>query len=96
MAKTKTSFFCQKCGTQHAQWQGQCHACKSWNTLVEEILEKTPPQAWKEEANTASNKAVLLEEIQTHTEIRIDTKDAELNRFLGGGLVPGSVILLGG
>ena len=96
MAKTKTSFFCQNCGTQHAQWQGQCHACKSWNTLVEEILEKTPPQAWKEEANTASNKAVLLEEIQTHTEIRIDTKDAELNRVLGGGMVPGAVILLGG
>jgi len=40
MAKTKTSFFCQSCGTQHAQWQGQCHACKSWNTLVEEIVEK--------------------------------------------------------
>ncbi|MGB2516054.1 MAG: AAA family ATPase, partial [Flavobacteriaceae bacterium] len=96
MAKTKTSFFCQNCGTQHAQWQGQCHACKSWNTLVEEIVEKTAPQAWKEEGNSLSNKAVLLEEIKPHAEIRIDTKDAELNRVLGGGMVPGAVILLGG
>ena len=96
MAKTKTSFFCQNCGTQHAQWQGQCHACKSWNTLVEEIVEKPVPQAWKEEGNSLSNKAVLLEEIKPHAEIRIDTKDAELNRVLGGGMVPGAVILLGG
>ncbi|MGB0656291.1 MAG: DNA repair protein RadA, partial [Flavobacteriaceae bacterium] len=96
MAKTKTSFFCQNCGTQHAQWQGQCHACKSWNTLVEEIVEKPAPQAWKEEGNSLSNKAVLLEEIKPHAEIRIDTKDAELNRVLGGGMVPGAVILLGG
>jgi DNA repair protein RadA/Sms len=96
MAKTKTSFFCQNCGTQHAQWQGQCHACKSWNTLVEEIVEKPAPQAWKEEGNSLSNKAVLLEEIKHHAEIRIDTKDAELNRVLGGGMVPGAVILLGG
>ena len=96
MAKTKTSFFCQNCGTQHAQWQGQCHACKSWNTLVEEIVEKPAPQARKEEGNSLSNKAVLLEEIKPHAEIRIDTKDAELNRVLGGGMVPGAVILLGG
>ena len=96
MAKTKTSFFCQNCGTQHAQWQGQCRACKSWNTLVEEIVEKPAPQAWKEEGNSLSNNAVLLEEIKPHAEIRIDTKDAELNRVLGGGMVPGAVILLGG
>ena len=48
MTKTKTHFFCQSCGTPHAQWQGQCHACKSWNTLVEEVVEKTE-KAWKEE-----------------------------------------------
>ena len=95
MAKTKTHFFCQSCGTQHAQWQGQCHACKSWNTLVEEVVEKTE-KAWKEEGTSPTNQAVLLEEITTDTEIRIDTKDQELNRVLGGGMVPGAVILLGG
>lgn len=95
MAKTKTHFFCQNCGTQHAQWQGQCHACKSWNTLVEEVVEKTE-KAWKEEGTSPTNQAVLLEEITTDTEIRIDTKDQELNRVLGGGMVPGAVILLGG
>lgn len=95
MAKTKTRFFCQSCGTQHAQWQGQCHACKSWNTLVEEVVEKTE-KAWKEEGSNPANQAVLLEEITTDTEIRIDTKDPELNRVLGGGMVPGAVILLGG
>ncbi len=95
MAKTKTRFFCQSCGTQHAQWQGQCHACKSWNTLVEEVVEKTE-KAWKEEGSSPANQAVLLEEITTDTEIRIDTKDPELNRVLGGGMVPGAVILLGG
>ena len=95
MAKTKTSFFCQNCGGQHAQWQGQCNACKSWNSLVEEVLEKTKKKAWNDTA-TKANKAVLLHEIDVETEIRIDTKDNELNRVLGGGMVPGAVILLGG
>lgn len=95
MAKTKTSFFCQNCGGQHAQWQGQCNACKSWNSLVEEVVEKPPTKAWNDTA-TRANKAVLLHEIDVETEIRIDTKDNELNRVLGGGMVPGSVILLGG
>lgn len=95
MAKTKTSFFCQNCGGQHAQWQGQCNACKSWNSLVEEVVEKNPTKAWNDTA-TKANKAVLLHEIDVETEIRIDTKDNELNRVLGGGMVPGAVILLGG
>ena len=95
MAKTKTSFFCQNCGGQHAQWQGQCNACKSWNSLVEEVLEKNPTKAWNDNA-TKDNKAVLLHEIDVETEIRIDTKDNELNRVLGEGMVPGAVILLGG
>ena len=95
MAKTKTSFFCQNCGGQHAQWQGQCNACKSWNSLVEEVLEKKPAKAWND-TTTKAKKAVLLHEIDVKTEIRIDTKDNELNRVLGGGMVPGAVILLGG
>lgn len=96
MAKTKTSFFCQSCGTQHTQWQGQCHACKAWNTLVEEIVEKKPPPAWENKSHTQQNTAVLLHEIDTEKEVRIDTQDSELNRVLGGGMVPGAVILVGG
>ena len=98
MAKTKTSFFCQSCGTQHAQWQGQCHACKSWNTLVEEIVEKKATETWENnrEDQTHPTKALLLQDIDTEQEIRKNTQDPELNRVLGGGLVPGAVILVGG
>ncbi|MDP5076829.1 MAG: DNA repair protein RadA, partial [Nonlabens sp.] len=46
MSKIKTTFFCQNCGTQHAKWQGQCSACKEWNTLVEEVIQKTAPKSW--------------------------------------------------
>ena len=97
MAKVKTAYFCQNCGAQSAQWKGQCSACKEWNTLVEEaispaseapVIGTTTPQTKK--------KAQKLDEISFETETRIDTKDQEFNRVLGGGLVPGSVILLGG
>jgi len=97
MAKVKTAYFCQNCGAQSAQWKGQCSACKEWNTLVEEVISPASeapvigtitPQTKK--------KAQKLDEISFETETRIDTKDQEFNRVLGGGLVPGSVILLGG
>lgn len=97
MAKVKRAYFCQNCGAQSAQWKGQCSACKEWNTLVEEaispaseapVIGTTTPQTKK--------KAQKLDEIRFETETRIDTKDQEFNRVLGGGLVPGSVILLGG
>ena len=96
MAQSKTSFFCQSCGTQHTQWQGQCHACKAWNTLVEEIVEKEVPKSWQQSRQSNAVKAQLLQKIDTDKEIRIDTKDEELNRVLGGGMVPGAVILVGG
>jgi len=101
MAKTKTTFFCQNCGTQHAKWQGQCHACKEWNTIVEEVVQKADQKDWKTSTNLAksdsrSSKPLKLDEISAAAEIRMDTKNNELNRVLGGGLVPGSVILLGG
>lgn len=98
MSKLKTSFFCQKCGTQYSKWQGQCHACKEWNTIAEEIIQKEEKQAWKltENTNTKAPKPLRIDEIDTTQEIRLDTTDAELNRVLGGGLVPGSVTLLGG
>ena len=96
MAKIKKAFFCQNCGAQHAQWQGQCHACKEWNTLVEEIIEKEAPKEWAKEVVREITSPVRMDSIDVAEVPRIKTQDEELNRVLGGGLVPGSVILLGG
>lgn len=98
MAKVKTSFFCQNCGTQHAKWVGQCSGCKEWNTVVEEVLQKEEKTAWKTTPQTAktTSKPLLINEISTTKEIRLNTYDLEFNRVLGGGLVPGSLTLLGG
>src|SRR6218665_1015918 len=98
MSKIKTSFFCQNCGTQYSKWQGQCNACKEWNTIAEEIIQKQEKVAWKSEP-TSTNKAprpLKIDEIDSAQEIRMDTTDGELNRVLGGGIVPGSLTLLGG
>lgn len=98
MAKIKTSFFCQNCGTQYARWQGQCNSCKEWNTIVEEIIQKEEKVAWKTETASTkkATKPLLIKEIDATQEVRMDTTDGELNRVLGGGIVPGSLILLGG
>lgn len=98
MAKLKTSFFCQSCGTQFAKWQGQCNACKEWNTIVEEIIQKEEKTTWKTETSSVkkASKPLKIKEIDSSEEIRMDTTDGELNRVLGGGLVPGSLTLLGG
>ena len=96
MAKVKKAFFCQNCGAQHTQWQGQCHACKEWNTLVEEIIEKEAPKEWAKEAVKEITSPIRIDSINVAEVPRIKTQDEELNRVLGGGLVPGSVILLGG
>ncbi|MGG7033917.1 MAG: DNA repair protein RadA [Flavobacterium sp.] len=98
MSKVKTSFFCQSCGAQYAKWQGQCNSCKEWNTIVEEIIQKEDKKAWKSasaEVQKAS-KPLKIHEIDSTQEIRMNTCDGELNRVLGGGIVPGSLILLGG
>ena len=55
MAKIKTSFFCQSCGTQYAKWQGQCNACKEWNTIVEEIIQKEEKAAWKPDTSEVNH-----------------------------------------
>ena len=98
MSKVKKAFFCQKCGTKHPQWQGQCNSCKEWNTLVEEVIEKTASKGWPTPQRTeiSMTKPVVISEIKTQQEQRIICPDEELNRVLGGGLVPGSVSLLGG
>ena len=96
MAKIKKAFFCQSCGAQNAQWQGQCNACKAWNTLIEEIIEKETPKEWVSDTSLQNTIPIPINAIDVTQTPRIKTKDEELNRVLGGGLVPGSVILLGG
>lgn len=97
MAKTKTTFFCQNCGAQFPKWVGKCNSCNEWNTIVEEIIQKEEIRAWKGSASAKrSVKAQKINEIKSTNEERIDTRNNELNRVLGGGLVKGSVVLLGG
>ena len=98
MSKIKTSFFCQNCGTSYAKWQGQCNACKEWNTIAEEIIQKEEKKSWNPTQTESKRtvKPLKIHEIDSTEEIRMDTKDNELNRVLGGGIVPGSLILLGG
>ncbi len=98
MAKTKTSFFCQNCGSSFAKWQGQCNSCKSWNTIVEEVISSQVPAAWEQSTGSAARVAqpLPIEEIATSDTPRKSTHDTELDRVLGGGLVPGSLTLLGG
>jgi len=98
MSKVKTTFFCQNCGAQYAKWQGQCNSCKEWNTIAEEIIQKEEKTSWKP-SNTESkrvSKPLRIKEIDSTQEARMNTTDGELNRVLGGGIVPGSLILLGG
>ena len=97
MVKVKTTFFCQNCGAQSAQWMGKCKACKQWNTIVEEVVSKTQNKStWKTGTTQKGNIAQSIQEISLENEPRIDTSDKELNRVLGGGIVPGSLVLLGG
>lgn len=97
MAKTKTSFFCQNCGTQYAKWVGKCNACNEWNTIVEEVIQKEEKRNWKQTSAVKKvSKPIKISEIAIDNEDRIDAKNNELNRVLGGGLVKGSMILLGG
>lgn len=98
MAKTKTTFFCQNCGAQHAKWAGQCSICKEWNTIVEELIQTTEKRSWKQAttAKQTTNKPLTIADIILNPEERIPTNNNELDTVLGGGLVKGSVTLLGG
>ena len=97
MAKNKTSFFCQNCGTQHAKWMGQCTVCGEWNTIVEEVVQKEVQRAWKQSTSVKGvSKPLKINEIVLNPEERISTNNSELDPVLGGGLVRGSVTLLGG
>jgi len=97
--KTKTTFFCQNCGAQSTKWMGQCKTCHEWNTIVEEVIQKEEKRAWKPTSatkHTTINKPQRISEIIVDSEVRVSTLDNELNTVLGGGIVPGSLILLGG
>lgn len=99
MAKSKTVYFCQNCGYQAAKWLGNCPSCNQWNTFVEEIVEKSSAKTdWKQGENTKQrlSKPVALDQIEKSVDYRITTHDEELNRVLGGGIVPGSLVLIGG
>lgn len=81
------------------KWIGKCPSCSQWNTFVEEVLDKgnAKEQNWKEfKGEKRATKAVALQDVTVTEERRIVTKDSELNRVLGGGVVPGSIILVGG
>lgn len=96
MAKVKSAYFCQNCGYETPKWLGKCPSCSEWNTFVEELIEKNVPQVV---AFSKSGKAAVptaIDEIEQAEQVRIPLNDKELQRVLGGGLVPGSLILFGG
>jgi len=98
VAKVKTAFFCQNCGTQYSKWQGQCTSCKQWNTIVEEVVQTPEKNDWKSPSSASKrvSKPLKINEIDSSQDIRLNSLDDEFNRVLGGGIVPGSMILLGG
>ena len=99
MAKAKSSYFCQSCGYESAKWLGKCPSCNQWNTFVEEIVEKSSAKvpSWKTSSSShRSNVPSQVSTIVSSTEKRLSTSDQELDRVLGGGLVTGSVTLIGG
>lgn len=93
MSKTKTSFFCSSCGSKSPKWIGRCPSCGEWNTYNEEIIHREDIRL--SSARRIKN-PILINEVSLAQDHRINTGDNELNRVLGGGLVPGSVILIGG
>jgi DNA repair protein RadA/Sms len=93
MAKSKTVFFCRNCGTEAPKWIGKCPSCGEWNTFIEEVVSRNVAKATH---SGQVNQPVRIHEIDTSHQPRMDTGTGELNRVLGGGLVRGSVVLIGG
>jgi DNA repair protein RadA/Sms len=96
MAKIKSAFFCQNCGYETPKWLGKCPSCNEWNTFVEEIIEKNIPSVVAFSSTARNAKPQTLQDIKQQEQSRRTLMDNELNRVLGGGLVPGSLILFGG
>ncbi len=95
VAKIKTTYVCQSCGYQSPKWIGRCSSCGEWNTLIEEVVTSTKNSSMPLMAR-GSAKPVLLSDISVERQHRVDTHNAEFNRVLGGGFVPGGLVLLGG
>jgi len=96
MAKIKSAYFCQNCGYETPKWLGKCPSCTEWNTFVEEIIEKNIPTVVAFSSTTRNARPQTLQSIEQQEQPRRPLLDNELNRVLGGGLVPGSLILFGG
>jgi DNA repair protein RadA/Sms len=101
MAKIKSGFFCKHCGNESAKWVGRCPACGEWNTMVEEVVATGKEVGWKKAVQAITSKTdriapVKLVDIVKKDTFRIVTPDDEFNRVMGGGIVPGSITLIGG
>lgn len=99
MSKIKTAFFCSNCGYESAKWLGKCPACNQWNTFIEEVIDKgtNKNDSWKNyNSEKRTTSTIALQDVSSKEEIRIVSRDVELNRVLGGGIVPGSIVLLAG
>ncbi|MGG1519871.1 DNA repair protein RadA [Paenibacillus oryzisoli] len=96
MSKQKTKFCCQECGYESPKWMGKCPGCQSWNTMVEEIETVVRTQGMTSAIPKTKGKPTPINQIESSPEPRVVTSNKELNRVLGGGIVPGSLILVGG
>ncbi|MBF0621421.1 MAG: DNA repair protein RadA [Magnetococcales bacterium] len=97
MARSREQFICKECGAQHNIWQGQCSDCKAWNTLKAVVVTpKVDTQSSRAAMSESAAQAVMLSEVEIQQEYRFQVGISELDRVLGGGLVPGSVVLIGG
>jgi DNA repair protein RadA/Sms len=101
MAKPRTIFFCSNCGASSPKWLGKCPHCGEWNSYQEELIQKETAseerrKSWSPPGKSEAARAVPLQDIKTGQTFRLKTPDEELNRVLGGGIVPGSLVLIGG
>ncbi|HRG89504.1 MAG TPA: DNA repair protein RadA, partial [Chitinophagales bacterium] len=100
MSKSKTIYFCQNCGNQSPKWIGKCPVCNEWNTYAEEVVDKNEEKLQERKGYSLKKneapKPVPIKQVQEMETRRIDTLDTELNRVLGGGIVAGSLVLIGG
>ncbi|MCY4216887.1 MAG: DNA repair protein RadA [Flavobacteriaceae bacterium] len=97
MKKSKTIYICQACGARYVQWQGQCSSCHQWQTIVKQAIDDAPIKTWADsDISSRTSKPIKIQQIATQNSPRINTGDKEFNRVLGGGIVLGSMVLIGG
>lgn len=96
MAKIQTTYFCQNCGNQSSKWLGKCPACGEWNTYQEEVVSRKEDKKGGYQQPGKSARPIAVQEISSEKEERLDTQSIEFNRVLGGGMVAGSIVLIGG